>query len=376
MKKSLLVVALFGTFVGTYGVAAAQTSVTMYGTADAGLFYNHGSYNGLIDPTNGSTTRGGSVFGVASGQQSYSRIGFRGTEDLGSGLKALFVLEQGVELNTGDSGYSTIGSGIPTMNPLISSSSTANRSINSGTFSSQAFVGLSSNVAGTVTLGRQFSPLYEAYGEIDPFQNGFAANINNFFGSLYGASLYQRMNNAIIYHTPDNLGGFSGALAYGFGEVAGSTSADSQYGVSLGYSNGPLTIAYAFHHANNAMFDFPSFKTNFIGATWDFAVAKAHIAFDQNQLNDDAFKTQDIMLGVTVPFGPHSIFADWTHKKNRVVDHTNANQFAIGYTYAMSKRTNFYASYAYVKNGYNGTLFTDTDGKSVNTVQAGVRHNF
>jgi predicted porin len=351
--------------------AFAQTSVTMYGTVDAGLFYNHGTYNGIASPPAGSTLSGGKVIGLASGQQSYSRIGFRGVEDLGSGLKALFVLEQGVDLSTGNSGYSTIGSQIPTTDFI------SGNTVNSGTFSSQAFVGLSSNVAGTVTYGRQFSPLYEAYGQIDPFQNGFAANINNFFGTIGNNSFYQRMDNAVIYHTPENLWGFNGALAYGFGEVAGSTAQEAQYGLNVGYSNGPLTITYAFHHANNDFNAFPVFKTHFIGATWDFNVVKLHGAFDYNKLNDNSFKTQDYMIGVTVPFaGVHTLFGDWTHKKDKVTDDANSNQFAIGYTYAMSKRTNLYASYAYIRNNTNAFVFTDTPGTSVNTFQIGMRHMF
>lgn len=346
MKKSLLFAALLGTF----GVAAAQTSVTLYGTVDAGVAYNRG------------TDSAGKVLSLESGQQSYSRIGFKGQEDLGSGLKAIFVLEQGIQLNTGNSGYSTLGSGI---DPAEFN----------GTFSSQAYVGLSSNI-GTVKLGRQFSPLYDAYMAIDPFKNGFASNINNVFGDLNYASLYQRMSNAISYSTPD-LNGFKGALAYGFGEVPGSTKTGSQIGASLGYDNGPLTIAYAYHYANDDFqgADLDAFQTHFIGATYDFGMLKLHAAFDQNK-KGDGFKTQDYLVGVTVPFGAHAVFADYIHKKDKVNDDANANQFGIGYTYNLSKRTNFYTAYTYVKNNDNSLLNTDTGGNSVNTFQIGMRHMF
>jgi predicted porin len=351
MKKSLLVGALLGTF----GVATAQTSVTMYGTVDAGVAYNRGA------------NADGKVLSLQSGQQSYSRIGFRGQEDLGSGMKAIFVLEQGVQIDTGNSGYSTLGSGINGTDTAFG---------NTGTFSSQAYVGLSSNV-GTVKLGRIFSPLYDAYMEIDPFKNGFAANINNTFGNQTGVgSLYQRMSNAIVYNTPDNLYGFKGALAYAFGEQAGSTSNDSQIGASLGYANGPLTIVYAYHHANNYTLGYDVFKTHFIGAAYDFGMLKLHAAFDQNKRNDDSFKTQDYMVGVTVPFGAHSLFADYIHQKNKVRDDANANQFAVGYTYNLSKRTNFYTAYTYVKNNDNASVGTFVQGNSVNTFQIGMRHMF
>lgn len=340
--------------------AIAQTSVTMYGTVDAGIAYNHGS------------SAGGKTLTLESGQQSYSRIGFRGTEDLGGGMRAIFLLEQGVQIDTGDSGYSTLGSGIFSTDPFTGQS-------NSGTFSSQAYVGLSSNYAGTVRMGRVYSPLYDAYMSIDPFMNGFAASMTNFFGTIsdpLGRSApYLRMSNAVIYNTPDNLAGFKGSLAYGFGEAPGSTGSDSQIGVSLGYANGPVTIAYAFHHANNDTAGFEPFKSHFIGGKFNFGMAAVHAAFDQNKISD-TFKTQDYMIGVTVPFGASSIFADYTHKKDKVISDANANQFGIGYTYNLSKRTNLYTAYTYVRNKTNSAINTDTAGTNVNTFQIGMRHMF
>ena len=352
MKKSLLVVALLGAFVGAFDVATAQSNVTVYGTVDAGVAYDNGA------------SKGGKKLSLESGQQSYSRVGFKGTEDLGRGLKALFLVEQGVQIDTGKSGYSTLGSNVSDLG-------------NSGIFSSQAYIGLSSDL-GAIKLGRQFSPLYEAHGEIDPFSNGFASNINNFFGAdQVNFADYQRMSNAVIYNTAD-LQGFKGALAYGFGEVAGSVPAQSQVGVSLRYANGPVTVVYAYHHANNAQTLGPSneaFSTHFIGAKYHFGLATLHAAFDQNKLGN-SFKTQDYMVGVTVPFGANSIFANYTHKKDNVLSDANADQFGIGYTYSLSTRTNVYTSYNYVKNNTKSSINTDFAGRSVNTFQLGMRHMF
>jgi predicted porin len=352
MNKKIIGISLAMLFAAA---ANAQTSVTMYGTVDAGVAYNRGSNDA------------GKVLSLESGQQSYSRIGFKGSEDLGSGLKAIFLLEQGVQIDTGDSGYSTLGGGLFD---------------DSGTFSSQAYVGLSSDNLGKIRMGRVFSPLYEAHMAIDPFKNGFAANINNTFGAIGPLSLYQRMSNAVVYNTPDNLYGFNGALAYSFGEQAGSTAPGSQIGASIGYANGPLTIAYAYHHANNETLPiaFDVFTSHFIGGTYDFGMLKLHAAFDQNKLADDSWKTQDYMLGVTVPFGGvHSVFADYIHQKDKVHDNANANQYAIGYTYNLSKRTNFYTAYTYVKNGDQagvGIVDPNAVGNSVSTFQIGMRHMF
>jgi predicted porin len=352
MKKTLLAISLLGTF----GAAFAQTTdVTVYGTLDAG-----------VASVRGADTAG-TVTSVESGQESYSRLGFKGTEDLGGGLKAIFDLEAGFELNNGTSGLTGIGNNVPADQ-------------NNSLFSSQAYVGLAGNF-GTVKVGRQFSPLYEAYGSIDPFVNGFAANINNFFGTdANNSSNYERMSNAAVYETPDNLYGFKGSVAYGFGGVAGDTSAQSQVGGSLGYLNGPLTVSYAFHQANNEQNGVPgastdSFKTNFLGAAYDFGPVKAHLAFDQNQ-QGDTFKTQDYLVGLTVPIGAHAIFADYTHKDNKLIENADADQYAIGYTYNFSKRTNFYTAYTYVKNQENSLIDTQVAGNSVGTVQVGLRHSF
>lgn len=357
MKKTLLAISLLGTF----GFASAQSTtagsnVTVYGTVDAGIASIHGANSA------------GTITSVESGQQSYSRLGFKGVEDLGGGLRALFNLEAGFEVNNGSSGLGGIGNNIPMDQN------------NSNLFGSQAYVGLAGNF-GAVKVGRQFSPLYEAYGSIDPFVNGFAANINNFFGTdANNLSNYQRMSNAAVYETPDNLYGFKGSVAYGFGGVAGDTAAQSQVGVSLGYLNGPLTVSYAYHHANNEQNGIPgasvdAFKTNFIGAAYDFGPVKAHLAFDQNQ-QGDTFKTQDYLVGVTVPMGAHAVFADYTHKNNKLVDEADANQYAVGYTYNLSKRTDLYAAYTYVKNQENSLIDTEVAGNSVGTIQLGLRHGF
>ncbi|MCD6026226.1 MAG: porin [Solimicrobium sp.] len=362
MKKSLLVGALLGAF----GAASAQSSVTVYGTLDAGIAYNKGS------------NLAGKTLSLESGQQSYSRIGFKGKEDLGNGLTALFVLEQGVQINTGISGYQTLGSGISTVTD-------DDRSLgNDGIFSSQAYVGLSSKNVGTVSIGRQFSPLYESYLAIDPFMNGFAANMNNFFGAGQGHSPFQRMSNAVIYKTADsaNLYGFKGSLAYGFGGQAGSLSKDRQVGISLGYANGPLTVSYAFHRARlDSLTDTSdTFDTHFIGATFDLGMAKIHGAFDQNKIGQLG-KTQDYMVGVTLPLGANSLFADYTHKKYKKDSDANANQFAVGYTHSLSKRTNLYTAYTYVKNGKESFInisdwLASPTSRNVSTVQAGIRHSF
>lgn len=355
MKKKIIGTGIAMLFAA--GGALAESSVTLYGTLDAGVAYSHG--------TNASGVFGlptGNKWSLESGQQSYSRVGFKGVEDLGSGLKAMFLLEQAVSIDTGNTGYNTIG------NPVVDGF---------GTFSSQAYIGLQGGF-GSVTMGRMFSPMYYAHDMIDPFKSGFAANINNFFGTdMNNIANYERMSNAIAYSTPDNLAGFKGMLAYGFGQVPGNTSQSSQIGLSLSYQNGPFAAVYAYHQQKAGFFSplFDTFKTHFVGAAYDFGVLKLHGAFDQNK-EGAAFKSQDYLVGVTVPFGPHAVFADYTHKKVKTANDANAHEYAVGYTYDFSKRTNLYGAYTYVKNQGASNIDTDLPGQKVGIFQVGVRHKF
>src|SRR5690606_13992773 len=137
MKKSLLALAIFGAFAGT---ASAQSSVTIYGIVDTGIAH--------ID--NG----GDSVNAMRSGNNNSSRIGFKGAEDLGNGLKTTFVLENGINTDdgTGNAGFSRI-----------------------------SYIGLEGGF-GKVRLGKQNTPIKEALSKIDPFGTGGMVNAITFLG--------------------------------------------------------------------------------------------------------------------------------------------------------------------------------------------------
>ncbi len=344
MNKSLLVAALSGVFSTSF----AQSDVTVYGLLDAGV-----SYSDAL-PAGSKTT-------LSSGMESGSRLGFKGSEELGSGLKALFVLEQGIRLQDGESGQG------------------------GKTFGRQAYVGLTGDF-GAFKLGRQYSPLNGAHGVVDPFEHGLAGDFSNFFGTdADNEYRYERMNNALNYTTPDHLGGFRGEVAYGFGGQAGFPSASRQFGFSLGYSNGPVDIVYAYHNANNdkvtngVEVSNPSFTSNFLGASYDFGVAKARLAMDQN-LQGDTIKNNDYLLGVSVPFGADGlsgIYADYIYKNNQLGVSGGASQYALGYSYRLSKRTDLYSAVSHIVNQANATLGeTSEAGKNVTKVQAGIRHKF
>jgi Outer membrane protein (porin) len=136
MKKSLLALAALGAFAG---VAHAQSSVTLYGIIDEGFNIN--------------TNSGGKhLYNLSSGVLQGSRFGLRGTEDLGGGLKAIFVLENGFDVNNGKLGQGGL------------------------MFGRQAYVGLSSQF-GTVTLGRQYDSVVDYVGPLEAGDNGAATSL-------------------------------------------------------------------------------------------------------------------------------------------------------------------------------------------------------
>ncbi len=328
MKKSFLALALMSAF---SGAAFAQSSVTIYGIVDMGL----------VRDDNGA----GAKTSLDSGIQNGSRLGFKGVEDLGSGLKANFVLEMGLNADTGASAQGA-------------------------TFGRQAYVGLSGDF-GSVNLGKQKSVTYDIGDNVDPFHIGLAGDINRLFKTS------TRTDNAITYST-NSLSGFVGSVQYGFGEVAGNNSGNRKVGVSGVYSDGPVYAAIAYEKLNDAAGnDANAGKKTFVGGTYDFTVVKAHAAYEtiKGGTNDDRVW----MIGATVPFGPGAFVADYTQSKNKAVDNADAKQFAIGYTYDLSKRTDIYTSFSRTTIDNNaGTKYSTiaAGGQTDKLINVGLRHKF
>ncbi|HJV72793.1 MAG TPA: porin [Noviherbaspirillum sp.] len=354
MKKSLLALAVLGAFAGA---ASAQTNVTIYGVVDAGVYRTD---NGVD-----------SVTGLGSGLQSGSRIGFKGTEDLGGGLSAIFTLENGFNADTG----------------TLAQSDAANTRL----FGRQAWVGLQGGF-GAVKLGRQYAPIRVAVESIDPFGLGLAGNAANMF-NVYG----ERTDNTINY-TTNNFGGFVGQAAYSFGEVAGDTKTGRQIGLSGAYNNGPIRAVLAYHRQELATgaVQTGNADTIMVGGAYDFGVAKLHAAYARNDGETAAGVTSvdsdDMMIGVSAPIGAGTVLASYTRRSNDIGTNTDSDMWAIGYTYALSKRTNFYTSYARIKNdagarqafgtsGFGSTTTTAgaggvVAGEDPSTFNVGIRHTF
>jgi GBP family porin len=370
MKKILAASAVLGTLGAFSNVALAQSSVTIYGIADAGIVSEHGGIGG-------STNR------ISSGIGSASRLGFRGTEELGGGWRANFTLEMGFRIDTGE---------------IDSAGSLFNR---------QAFVGLKNDSVGAISFGRQYTPYYLALSTIaDPFGAGYAGSAKNLFPTV-GANT--RSSNSVVYVSP-KFGGVSAEVAYAFGEQPGSGSAGRQLGFALGYSAGKLNVKLAHNHRDNDLSaaagaaqtpPVPAAereigRNTLLAANYDFGVLKAYGAYGIDKgLNSAVYPntgspyggvrpaattdSRDVLLGLSLPFGANTLLASYIDKDDRSAGNRDARQLAIGITHALSKRTSVYASYAKISNE-NGAIYTVGNNSDVGSgdraLNAGVRHTF
>ena len=206
MKKSLLALAALGTFAG---VAHAQSSVTLYGIIDEGFNIN--------------TNSGGQhLYNLSSGVLQGSRFGLRGTEDLGGGLKAIFVLENGFDVNSGKLGQGGL------------------------MFGRQAYVGLSSQ-AGTVTLGRQYDSVVDYVGPLEAGDQ-WGGYIAAHPGDLDNFNNAYRTNNTVKFASK-NYGGLTFGGTYSFGGKAGDFSSNQIWSLGAGYANGPLVLGVGYLNA-------------------------------------------------------------------------------------------------------------------------------
>ncbi len=329
MKKSLLVLATLGSLAGG---ASAQSAITIYGILDAGLVSERGNAAGTVTK-------------LTSGVQSGTRLGFRGTEDLGGGNSARFTLESGFGM---DNGFSNQDSRL---------------------FGRQAWVGVGGNW-GAVALGRQYSPHYLALMENDPFKVGLAGNAQNL---IYSPT---RIDNALTYKSPQ-WSGATAELIYGLGEVTGNPSGGKQFGGSVGYNNGPLNVKLGYHSANDPTGNDSDKDTLLIG-TWNFGPVTANLGMTQRKglLSLDE---RDYLIGFLAPFGPSTIIGSYIRKDDRTAINRDARQWALGYTYNLSERTNLYTSYGRITNN-NGASYTVGSaiekGSGDQAFNIGIRHKF
>ncbi|PLC53890.1 porin [Pollutimonas nitritireducens] len=385
MKKTLLAAALIAGFAG---VAQAETSVTLYGILDGGIGYNKVDGTVVNRTTGVRTDYSAKKTGMINGVQSGNRWGLKGSEDLGNGLRAVFQLESGFDLGTGNSAQG------------------------GRLFGRQATLGLAGDSWGQLDVGRQTN-IASKYlpGVADPFGAGFGqANI----GTSFSAANTMRWDNLVMYQTP-NFSGFQFGVGYSF-NVSGNQGWDidrpglvnnpdeaNGKGITTGlrYANGPIGVAATYDRIEFDADDAKFTQWN-LGASYDFEVVKAMVAFGQTrdgwfQGTDfgpavnaggvadtstgtfrslDGLKVNSYLVGLTAPIGNGKLLASW-----QMADPSNSpdgalgefekqHTYSLGYTYALSKRTNVYAIGSYAKN----VVFQDDLDSTL--VGVGLRHQF
>ncbi|MEF8737045.1 MAG: porin [Candidatus Accumulibacter necessarius] len=374
MQKKLIALAVASL---ASGAAFAQTNVTMYGIADAGYVWSQG--DALVTGTN-------KFSGIQSGLLSGSRLGFKGEEALGNGLKAIFTLEYSLNIDN-NSGVGSTG----------------------GLNARQQFVGLAGGF-GTVALGRQYSPGYQATANNDP-AGGALFEPQSYMTAQAGNTITPnsaaRWDNALSYTTP-NWGGFTGKAIYSFGEnssctVAGvtvsslndrcvSTTDNSRYALGANFATGAFNVDAVYQVRQSVM---PAGVNNnsplwgddinewYIGGSFDLKFVKLMASYqdqdDKNRINND---NSTWTLGAVIPvgnFGIHLAYAQ-TDFDSGVIDGKTNGAMVAG-TYALSKRTTAYAGYVWTKNdndslGLGPVGGVGAPGETNNTFTVGMRHSF
>jgi predicted porin len=371
MKKSLstaLAMTLAAALLAaTPVVSHAQSAVTLYGIVDEGITY-----------TNNQS--GHANYQLQSSVASASRWGLRGAEDLGGGMKAVFVLENGFDPSTGNLGN------------------------NGRIFGRQAFVGLSSKY-GTVTMGRQYDEVVDMLAPIDASLKwgiyfAHAGDVDNTSGSV-------RINNSVKYVSP-NISGITVGALYSFGGQPGRFSSQSTSSAGISYTRGPLYVAAAYMFMKNpfaAGFDslapkniiysayVPSAQSwRVTGAGGSYAIGPVTAGFEYtstqfakgfagNDVNFDNYEANvgwlvrpDIQLGVAYVYTHGKIDATGAAPIYRSID--------LSADYFLSKRTDVYLAGVVLKAGGSATQaqITTLSAASSTTSQValrvGIRHKF
>lgn len=351
--------------IGVAGAAQAQSNVTIYGRVNTSL----------------EQTKVQGEDSVTQMVNNSSRIGFRGTEDLGNGMSALFQIENGFRSDSGTGGL-------------------ANR---------DTFVGLKSNL-GTVKLGRMTSPLYYATHDYLGMHNHDTGNSSDAFLWYEAFSNEFYLNNSITYASPTFGGGFTfeaqySALSEQAADTASRNDRPTHYSATLSYDNGPLHVGFGYAQTNR-FYNFDEGKSKdsmlVLAGVYDFKTVVVGALAERSKSDSGALQTMTGLTGeqdrnyyrvaVMVPVGAnefhvnYGVAQDWSD-----TDDTGAKQITLAYNYNLSKRTKVYAQWTKIDNdkqkvsianggAYDGggaySFLGSAPGLDNTSFGVGLRHNF
>ncbi|MBI2771541.1 MAG: porin [Burkholderiales bacterium] len=360
MKKKLMVISI----AAIAGSAYAQSSVSVAGIVDTSVTVGRGSVANKTQLTTGAYNT--------------SRLIFRGTEDLGSGMSASFWLEAGLVTDDGQ-GQSSNTNNQVSGQPAAGTVAPGSQGL---MFNRRSTVGLSTPW-GEVKLGRDFVPQYWNRTLFDAFgASGVGQTIIHNL-TITGATSI-RASNGIAYFLPSGLGGVYGQAVTYLGENlsnAGVTSHDGTgYGARLGYAAGPANFAVASGYTTNSA---GGIHQSNIGGQWDFPLVKVMGQYERESVG--ARRARGWQLGGLIPVGGAGEIRIG-YSTFRVGPATGAaadaisNKIALGYVHNLSKRTALYATYANVhnKNGATFALAGAVTGanRTSSGIDLGIRHSF
>jgi len=388
--------------------ALAQTAnVTLYGIVDVGVQHVTG-------------VKGGDHTSLASGIMEGSRWGLRGTEDIGNGYKAMFVLENRFEADTGGlSNRPMSGSQLPdrltaglppavqaALNSAVGSQLGVN--LPGRLFDRQAFVGLVTPY-GAILAGRQYTPAFEISNRYDAFANASAASPGQLVSIPAGIDI--RESNSVMYRV--ELNNFYGSAYYAFGEQSTGTKNGRLVGINGGYQSAKWGAGIGYNERTNSAGQ-KSLNTLAAGANYDFGLANLFALYavikEPNGSSAPELRAgliaggvpsvlvdtgvlprflQDARLyhvGARIPLGVGTLTAGYSQVDDRRATNADVTSYGIAYTYPLSKRTDLNAVVTQVNNnansqvlpGGNGYLggVTAFGGKDATSFQFSLRHKF
>ena len=352
MKKSALALAVLAAL--SLNNANAQTNVQVYGLIDAG-----------VEVVNHANAAGDSVVRVISGGKNTSRWGFRGSEDLGGGLKAVFNLEGGILMDTG--------------------------AADGALFKRQAYVGLDGKY-GRVVIGRSFTTVYDFVIKYDPM--GFAPNYSwATSGAATGPSKYgmtTAFDNIVKYS--GQAGDFSYGASIGLGEQPGSSADARKYAVGAAWNHAGLGLMATFEQVNGTLVATTGRRdenrvfhvgANYKSGDWQYFAVMRGYKLEQGRAGVADLRGDTYWGGVVHTMGKVTLTGAAYHVN---VKNTAANldadptMLVARGMYALSKRTDLYLAGAHVKGKHGQLVGLSRDdagfGTSQGGVTAGIQHRF
>lgn len=366
MNKKLIALAL-----AALPVAHAMADVTIYGTIEADM------ESSKTYAANNSAGNTGKLKSVTRIDDTGSLIGFKGNEDLGNGLKAIWQVEQSLNIDG-------------TVKPTTGSDTTGNGSSN--TFASRdSFVGLQ-GAFGKVRLGRVSTFLNSDAGAPDSWIYGNQGVNGQSYSSIN--QLDGRLNNAIRYDIPEFVAGLSGAVVYGVDETRVDNKQNS-WAVGASYTNSGYFGTFGYQRTANSFSTDKSanywrveggYNANNLLVAAYYGKSKLAAASDVVYSNfagntTGAAGVTHKEAGLTLGYTIGAITPKFSYGRvwgASVVDgadiNGHLNQYVLGADYALSKRTTAYASYGYVQNTYRDS--NNDKYSNEHTVAVGVQHKF